>query len=173
LLVLLLVVLLAAWGVRLAQTGQSLRQHLAQAQALADAPEEVDPVAACALVREMRGDVVALEREAGGLVRLAPALGWLPKVGGDLQAAPHLLAMADGLTEAGTLACDALEPALVAFGGTDEASGGFSLEQMVGLLAEHQADLERARAAVERAQEAWAQVDVGRGVVILGAGRRG
>ena len=165
-LVLLTVVLLAAWGVRLAQTGQSLRQHLAQAQALADVPAEVDPVAACALVREMRGDVVVLEREAGGLVRLAPALGWLPKVGGDLQAAPHLLAMADGLTEAGTLACDALEPALVAFGGTDEASGGFSLEQMVTLLAEHQADLERARAAVERAQEAWAQVDVGRGVVI-------
>ncbi len=164
-LVLLGVILLIVWGVRLAQIGQALREHLAQAQALADAPEALDPAAACGLVRDLRGDVAALRREAGGLVRLAPALGWLPKVGADLRAAPHLLAVADGLTEAGALACDALEPALAAFGGTDEASGGFSLEQMAGLLAERQADLERARAAVERAQEAWAQVDAGKGAV--------
>jgi len=158
-LILLGVILLVVWGVRLAQVGQALREHLAQAQALADAPEALDPAAACALVRDLRSDVVALRCEAGGLVRLAPALGWLPKVGADLRAAPHLLAVADGLTEAGALACDALEPALTAFGGTGEASGGFSLEQMVGLLAERQADLERARAAVERATAAWARVD--------------
>jgi hypothetical protein len=138
-----------------------LREHLAQAQALAEAPAEVDPAAACDLVQDLRDDVVALERQAGGLVRLAPALGWLPEVGGDLRAAPHLLAVADGLTEAGVLACDALEPALIAFGGTGEASGDFSLEQMARLLAEEQADLERALAQVERVQVAWAQVDVG------------
>ncbi|MDY6878131.1 MAG: DUF4012 domain-containing protein, partial [Chloroflexota bacterium] len=161
-LVLLAVVLLTVWGVRLAQTGQLLLEHLSQVQALADAPAKADPAAACTLVREMQGDVMALERQVGGLVQMAPALGWLPKVGGDLQAAPHLLAMADGLTEAGTLACDALEPALATFGG----ASGFSLEQMVTLLAEHQADLEQARAAVEQAQEAWAQVDPGKGVVI-------
>ena len=158
-LILLGVVLLVVWGVRLIQAGQSLREHLALAQGLADAPEAIDPAAACGLVLDLRNDVVALRQEAGGLVRLAPALGWLPKVGGDLQAAPHLLAVADGLTEAGTLACDALGPALAAFGGTGGAPGGFSLEQVAGLLAEHQTDLEQALAAVERAQAAWAQVD--------------
>lgn len=162
--------LLIAWGARLARTGQALRKHLAEALALADAPESVDPAAACGLVGDLRQDVVALRREVRVPVRLAPALGWLPKVGGDLRAAPHLLGVADGLTEAGALACEALEPALAALGGAGDASAGpstslgagLSMEQVAGLLAERQADLERALAAVNRAQESWAQVDVDR-----------
>ena len=138
---------------------RALREHLAQAQALAENPEAVDPTVACGLVLDLRNDVVTLREEAGGLARLAPVLGWLPAVGGDLRAVPHLLAVADGLTEAGTLACDALEPVLTIFGGTDEASDGFSLAQMSDLLAEHNVDLERALMAVEGAQEAWVQVD--------------
>lgn len=160
-LVLLGLTLFVIWGVRLAQTGLSLRAHLAQAQALADAPEAVDPAAACSLMQGLRDDVVALRRQAGFPAQLTPALGWLPKVGGDLRAAPHLLVVADGLTEAGALACDALGPTLTAFGRTDEASDGFPLEQMARLLAEEQADLEQALAAAERAHEAWARVDAG------------
>jgi len=160
-LALLGVVLLLVWGGRLAWVGLSLRAHLAQVQALADAPETVDPTAACVLVHDLRDDVVALRRQAGFLAQLAPVLGWLPKVGGDLQAAPHLLVMADSLTEAGTLACDALEPALAAFGGTGETSDGLSLERVAYLLAEGQPNLEQALAKVEQAQDTWAQVDVG------------
>jgi hypothetical protein len=158
-LALLGVALLAVWGGRLARAGLSLREHLAQAQTLTDAPEAVDPAMACGLVLDLRDDVVALRQQAGFLVHLAPALGWLPKVGGDLEAAPHLLVMADGLTEAGRLACDTLGPALAAFEGTGEASGGLSLELVAYLLAEERPDLEQALAAVEQAQEAWAQVD--------------
>jgi len=154
-------VLLAVWGVRLARTGLSLRAHLAQAQALADAPETVDPTTACSLMQEMRDDVVALRRQAGFLARWAPALGgWLPKVGGDLRAAPHLLTLADGLTEAGALACETLEPILVAFGGTNSVSDGLSLERAARLLVEAQPTLEQALAAVKQAQQAWAQIDV-------------
>jgi len=159
LLVLLGVVLLVVGGARLAQVGLSLRGHLRQAQALADAPGSVNPATACGLVQDLRGDVTMSRREVGGLVQLAPALGWLPKIGGDLRAAPHLLGVADGLTEAGTLACDALEPALAAFGETGGTLGGFSLEQMAHLLARDQTDLKGALTAVERAQAAWAQVD--------------
>ncbi len=153
--------LLVVWGGQLVRTGLSLREHLAQAQALADAPWSLDPAAACDLVHGLRDDVVTLQRQAGGLVRLTPALGWLPKVGGDLRAAPHLLIVADGLTEAGVLGCDALGPALVTLGetGTGEPSDDLSPEQMARLLAEKQPDLERALAAVNRAQDAWAQVD--------------
>ena len=147
------------WGVRLARTGLSLREHLARVQALADAPESVDPAAACALVGDLQGDVAALGRQAGGLIRRAPALRWLPGVGGDLRAAPYLLATADGLTEAGVLACDALEPALVAFEATGEVPDGLSLERVARILVGGQDDLEQALAAVERAQDAWAQVD--------------
>jgi hypothetical protein len=158
-LVLLGVALLLGWGVRVAWTGLSLWGHLSQLQALADDPQSLDPAAACDLVHGLRGDLVTLRRQAGGLAQLAPALGWLPKVGGELRAAPHLLVVADGLTEAGTLGCDALEPALAAFGGGSE-DNDFSLERMAALLAEKQPDLEQALAAVERAQDAWAQVDV-------------
>lgn len=158
---LLAVVLLAVWGLRLARIGQSLRQHLAQAQMLADDPQSVDPAAACGLVRDLRGDVVDLEGHLGGVVGLAPALGWLPRVGGDVRAAPHLLTVAGGLTEAGVLACDALEPALASLADSDEDPGGFSLEQVAYLLAEKQPELGQALAAVERAQTAWMQVDAG------------
>ncbi len=149
-------VLLLVWGGRLARTALSLREHLDRLQELASAPQELDPAAACALVLDLREDVAGLEREAGGLVGLAPALGWLPGVGGDLRAAPALLEVAGGLTEAGALACDALEPAVTALG--DDA-GTLSLERVASLLDERYPDLERALAAAERAEAAWAQVD--------------
>ncbi len=158
-LALLGVILLIVWSIRLAQIGLSLQEHLSQAQALADAPESLDPAEACGLVRDLRGDVVALRREVWWLVRLAPAFGWLPGVGGDLQAAPHLLDTANGLTEAGTLTCNALEPALAASGGTGGTSESLSLEGITRLLAEKQPSLEQALAAAERAQAAWERVD--------------
>jgi hypothetical protein len=161
-LVLLGAVLSVVWAVRLAQTGLSLRENLIQAQALADASQSLDSAAACGLVHDLRDNIATLRGQTGFLLQLAPALGWLPKVGGDLQAIPHLLAVADDLTEAGTLACDALEPAQAAFGETGEASGGLSLEGVTRLLAEGQTELELALAAVEQAQETWAQVDVER-----------
>ena len=159
-LVLLGVGLLIAWGTGLVQAGLSLQQHLAQIQALSDDPRSLDPVAACGLVHDLRDDLVTLRRQTGGLDQLAPALGWLPKIGGDLRAVPHLLVVADGLTEAGVLACDAMEPAMIALGGSGGGSDSLSPEQMMGLLADKQSDLERALAAVERAHNAWMQVDV-------------
>lgn len=147
-------VLLIIWGVRIARAGLSLRAHLAQAEALMRAPETADLPTACALVGALRQDVETVHREAGRLVSLAPVLGWLPGVGGDLRAAPHLLTMADGLTEAGAVACDRLGSALT---GDD-----LSLDGVIRLLAESQPDLERACAAVERAEDAWGRVDISR-----------
>jgi hypothetical protein len=157
-LALLGVILLIVWTIRLAQIGLSLQGHLSQAQSLANA-ESLDLAEACSLVRDLRGDVVALRREVWWLVRLAPAFGWLPGVGGDLQAAPHLLDTANGLTEAGALTCNALEPALAASGGTGGTSESLSPEGITRLLAEKQPSLEQALAAAERAQEAWGRVD--------------
>jgi hypothetical protein len=158
-LLLLATALLAVWGIPLARTALSLREHLTRAQALADAPESLDPVAACGLVQRVRDDVVSLNRRAGFLAQLAPALGWLPKVGGDLQAAPHLLVMIDSLTKAGELTCDALEPASAAFEGDSEDSDDISLQQAVRLLGQAQPDLEQAMLGVEEAQDAWERVD--------------
>ena len=150
------IALLVVWGVRLTSIGLALRQHLAQVQALADDPAALDPIAACDLVHALRGDVVALRQEGGLLVQMAPLLGWLPEVGSDLQAAPHLLDTADGLTEAGTLMCDGMKPVLASLSDSEKS---LTPEQIITLLDREQPALEQALAAAERAQAAWDQVD--------------
>jgi hypothetical protein len=160
-LIILGLILFLVWVVRMAQIGLSLRKHLSQAQTLAEqanSPESPDIQEACSLVHDLRGDVVALRRQAGGLIQLAPVLGWLPKIGGDLRAAPHLLNTADGLTEAGALTCDAVKPALASLGSTET---NLTPEQIIGLLTKEQASLKQALAATERSQAAWEQVDPG------------
>lgn len=150
--------LLLVWGVSLGWTVLSLRSHLAEVSAWAEAPEEVDPAAACQLVTDVRRDVVALERRAGGLVRLAPILGWLPGVGDELRAAPDLLVVADGLTEAGAIGCEAAQ-AVLESPGNGGGSTTMSPEHLLNILEENQPALEQARVGVERAQEAWKRVD--------------
>ncbi|RME38254.1 MAG: hypothetical protein D6793_03030, partial [Thermoflexia bacterium] len=82
-------VLLIVWGATVGRAALSLRAHLREATALAAGMEEgvPDPAALCGLVRGLRADVTTLARQAGWAVRLAPALGWLPGLGGDLRAA--------------------------------------------------------------------------------------
>jgi hypothetical protein len=104
------------WTIHLARIGLSLQKHLSHLQELSSEPETLDPAVACGLVRDLRDDVTTLRRDAGILVELAPLFGWLPSIGGDLKAAPDLLDVADGLTEAGALMCASLEPALADFG---------------------------------------------------------
>ena len=88
------------------------RPHLAQVQAIADKPGLVNPEAACELAHGLRSDIMALEHDIGGLVNLAPLLGDLPRVGGSLRAAPHLLTIAEGLSEVGEVTCQSLGPLL-------------------------------------------------------------
>ncbi|MGB9777212.1 MAG: DUF4012 domain-containing protein [Anaerolineae bacterium] len=151
------VLLLLIWGGQVFRAGLSLREHLRQARTLMDTPEEVSPTAACALVSALRADVEALQREAGWLIRAAPALGWLPSVGGDLRAAPHLLATADHLTRAGILACDALSPALDSLQGD---IGFQTVEAVLPHLAAARPSLEEALGEVEKATAAWRHGDL-------------
>lgn len=157
LLVLAGLILFVAWGARLALLGRSLLEHVAQAQSLAEAPERADVEEICRLVGEVRGDVVGVRRQAGALAQLGPLLGWVPRIGGILQAAPHLLAVADGLSEAGAHLCTVAQAAT-----NDQAAEDHALERYVNLLMEHQETVAQATSAVERAQAAWNQVDVER-----------
>ncbi len=153
------VVLLLVWGATVGRATFSLRAHMREATALLERSEAgvPDPAAVCDLVRGLRADVATLTRQAGGAVRLAPALGWLPGVGGDLRAAPHLLATADHLTRAGVLACDALDPAL---GLLREGTGAFSPELLLPHLTAARPSLEQALGEVEQAAAVWEQVDL-------------
>jgi hypothetical protein len=146
------------WTVHLARIGLSLQKHLSDLQDMADSPETVEPAVACALVHDLRDDVMALRRDGQLLAEIAPLFGWLPNVGGDLKAAPHLLDVADGLTEAGTWMCDALEPALESLGEGTGASS-LSMEEMLDLLVEQQPTLRKALVATERSQATWGRID--------------
>lgn len=154
-LALLATLILLTWALLLAHSALDLALHLRQARALAADPTGISPAEGCRLVQDIRSDVTSLRRWGGLPARLAPLFGWLPVVGGDLRAAPHLLTVADGLSEAGSLACDLLAPAL-----SDVEAGGFSPEEAVSLLAAGQEEMTQAAAAVARAEEAWAQVPV-------------
>jgi hypothetical protein len=131
--------LLALWGARVARATLSLRDHATQLQALLERPTAADPAAVCGLVHALRADILALTGDAGGLARLAPLLGGLPRVGGELRAAPHLLAVAEGLSEVGSIGCQAFQPLLNSLGKKDAAGRSASLQSVAVLLAQHQA----------------------------------
>lgn len=151
----ILCIVLMIWAAQVTRAGLSLYSHMQDLQALADSPSTADAIAICTTARDMRADVDRLRTRAGFLAQFAPVFGWLPRIGGDLRAAPHLLTVADGLTDAGTKACDALAPALAAVGDNVDVSP----QDIVHLLDQNHTELEHALSAVQRASTAWDAVD--------------
>jgi len=103
-----------------------IRGHLQSVQAglerlessLTPSPQDLapllgDPAQLEALQATLEGldsDLTALERLGRPLLFLAPHLGWLPGVGGEIEAAPKLLTMAHGTLEAARLALAGVAP---------------------------------------------------------------
>ncbi len=159
-LLLLGITFLAIWGWRVFKSVQSLQENLNAAEDLIEGdPLQIlqdDPDALTRLLHDVRADVVALERQAGAVARLGPALGWLPKVGPLLADASALLEMADGLTEAGVLLWDASRPAVDALAGNEADM----LPQLAAASQMIQPYLPQATAAIQRAQSARAEIEV-------------
>lgn len=152
------VLLVVFWAVQTAVAAGSLLRSLKTVQGLLeDNPMAADVSALGTLLRQTRRDVVTLRRNAGWLAGMGPAFHWLPKVGPMLNDAPALLAMADGLTEAGVLLWDAAEPFGVALQGGETAT---ALEGLGDLFDRLTPVLPRAQAAVTRANMAFVEVDV-------------
>ena len=149
---------LKAWQV--AATVRSLQSRVAQAQAMArGGATHIDPAAVGALVMGARADVTTLRADLGPLVWLAPRLGWLPGVGGDAQAVPALLEMADGLTEAGVELWQGFAPLLDKSARADDAP---MTQKALAQLVAARPQIERARAALERAAAARASIQTER-----------
>jgi hypothetical protein len=147
---------LKAWQV--VATVRSLLSRVAQVQAMAQgSATHIDPAAVGALVMGARADVTTLRADLGPLVQLAPRLGWLPGVGGDAQAAPALLEMADGLTEAGAELWQGFAPLLDKSASADDAP--MSQKALAQLVAARPR-IERAQAALDRAAAARATIQV-------------
>ena len=148
--------MLVIWGVQSAVAAGSLLRSLKTAQALLDGnPLATDPATLGTLLHQTRRDVVVLRRNVGWLAGMGPAFRWLPKVGPLAGDAPALLAMADGLTEAGVLLWDAVEPTVTAF-----QAGEPALELAPDVFVRLTPVLPRARSAVAKARAAFETVDV-------------
>ena len=116
----------------------------------------LDADAAEALLLGVRADVVTLRDELAFARPIAPYLGWVPRLGPTLVAAPHLLDMADGGTEAAVLAVGSLKPALATV-----QSGSFgmsSLGELLPTLAAAGPTLQTASVALDRTATARAEL---------------
>jgi len=100
----------------------------------------------------------ALHSHAGPLLFLTPALGWLPNIGGDVQAVPALLDMALAATDFGRRATSTLEP----FWPPDTADDHLSLPVMARLLQALQPTLTSWHENLDRVQAARQRIDTAR-----------
>jgi len=138
--------LLVAWILRVGWLAQSLRARLAQIEN----PAALDLASGCNLVWSTQSDLAALRGQVGGLIAFAPMFGWVPGIGGDLRAAPELLAAGSNVTEAGALICDALARA-----GANDGD----LAAMARALNDIQPAMHTALAYIARAEQSLARVD--------------
>lgn len=155
LLVLLLALGLKGW--RVVRAARSLQRRQAEVETLLEGKLlEADPDALEGMVRGMRRDIVTIRDEAGFLVPLAPAFGWLPRVGPLLADAPPLLEMADAGSEAAVYAVRGLKPALLLF---QQEQGAELIPRLLPLLDEAGPDLLAADSALQRVVAARAQLE--------------
>ena len=108
---LIALLLLGAAVGRLAWAGLALKADVDAAQALlASDLQTVDVQEAARLLSTTRADLDALRRAARPFLWLTKYLGWVPRYGADLQAAPVLLDMAVDMTTAADLVLGPLAP---------------------------------------------------------------
>jgi hypothetical protein len=120
---------------RLALAGFRVQADLRSLERLAQAPiEAIEVQEAAGLLRATRADVQALHIAARPFLWLAPHLGWLPRYGPDIRAAPVLLEIAHGLTAAGDEAIEPLLPLVGQVSGREDNDRGQVLGRGLAVL---------------------------------------
>jgi hypothetical protein len=140
---------------------RGLTPQLASLQALtrttAANPAELDLAQIEDSLQSTNRRLAFLSEETAPFRPLTPYLGWVPIIGGDVEAAPHLLAAGQDMSTAGLLLFERFSPLLEA----QQLDGGeadpFTL--VVSTLAEARPDLARAEAHLRRAQASLDLVD--------------
>ena len=149
-----------AWLVLIARDALALRADWQALQADLEALDtaSLDLPRLHQRVASMRDNLAALRSHAGPLVSAAPALGWLPGIGGDVRSAPALLDMAAELLEGGERALSALAPLWPPIAGEGESA----IESIVRGLDAARPDLLAVQEHVERAIAIRQQIDASR-----------
>ncbi len=109
-------------------------------------------------VASLHDNLAALRSHAAPLLAITPALGWLPNIGGDVQAAPALLDMALEFTDLGRLVTATLAP----FWPPPTGDGRLSLPVVARLTQVLQPSVDVYRHQIEQAQAARERIDITR-----------
>jgi len=140
----------------------ALRHDLATLEARVD-PSALSALDADALVplegafAALEADLEGLKAEAGPFLALAPYLGWVPGVGGDLKAAPSLLEAASLMTEAGKEAIGLARALLSSL--SDPSSAAGVGERFLLALEANEAQVASVQDKLARALKEYRQVD--------------
>lgn len=135
----------------------SLQVRIDRLQSVVDDNADLELREVGETLRGAHSDLDALRSEVAFLMPFTSYLGWLPRIGADLQAAPALLDVALTVTEAGAIAFDGLEP-LVALIDAGDAEGQL-LSQVLQVLSDARPDLEAAQTRLGTAMEYRAEID--------------
>jgi hypothetical protein len=138
---------------RLSTALSRTQNDLAALESLAQQdPGRISPEQAIALLEVTRSDLHSLRSAAQPFLWLAPHLGWLPRYGPEVQAAPVLLNAVIDVADAGSRILSPLAPLL------EDSQAGPDRDELrtrtLVTLQAAQPDLQRALVSVEKAQEA-------------------
>jgi hypothetical protein len=108
----------------------------------------------------MGDELRALKAELGPAVAVAPYLGWLPGVGSDVAAAPDLLEMGIGMSNAADLVLTGLSPLAVLFEESEGAASDLSAgEVLAQVLWDGRSSFEAARSDLEDVEARRERID--------------
>jgi hypothetical protein len=145
-----------AW--KIYERGRLVYQDVDRLREVMDTPVGIETLdRADPLVRSLQIDLRAFGNEASPLLWLSPRLAWVPLYGGDLAAAPDLLAMAEHLVDAAALSLEAARPFLSEFASPDSTLGPAGL---TALLVQAQPQLLEAHEALNQAIAARSKIEV-------------
>ena len=159
---LLLGLTLLLWlGIKAWRIGRAVQSLLAQQTAvqamLENGLTNINPADAVAMARTVRTDFLVLQDETAFLMPLTPRLGWVPKVGPLLIAAPELVTLGDAATETAVYASESLAPLLTILQAEDSANN--QLPQLIKALADARPGLAQTAVSLDRVAAARAEID--------------
>lgn len=121
--------------VAIVQVGFSIRDlqlQLTSFDQTAPNGEGLSPARLRSSVAAVKNDMATIRADAGWLLPLLPAFGWLPQFGGDLSQADAIFGMADSLVSAGDAVFTAWSPVLEAPGSGQASQPAAAIDQTIG-----------------------------------------
>ena len=160
-----LVLLLALLALRVVQTAAAARSALSELQGLQtvdlDALTSLDPANLAGMqgrFARLEADLDTVAAQVGPFLPLTRSLGWLPRFGGEAQAAPELLQLARSAATAGRASMDGAYVLAHALNG--QAEQGSALARLVPALEQTQPSWQEAEAALAQVADARSRLDL-------------